>query len=104
MLRLLRAHQLYAKLNKCSFFYIEVHYLGHLVSMEGIAVDPEMIRDIVEWVAPKDVDEVRYFMGLVGYYKRFIKNFPHISYPITHCRGKIRSSNGKMSVRLFLRA
>jgi len=49
--------------------------LGHVVSKEGIAVDPEKIRAIMEWVAPKSVDEVRCFMGLAGYYKRFIKNF-----------------------------
>ena len=66
MLRLLREHQLYAKLIKCSFFHTEVHYLGHVVSMEGNAVDLENIRAIMEWVAPKNVDEVRSFMGLVG--------------------------------------
>ena len=74
-LRLLREHQLYAKLNKCSFFQIEVHYLGHVVSKEGIVVYPEKIRAIMEWVAPKSVDEVRSFMGLAGYYRRFIRNF-----------------------------
>ena len=75
VLRLLKEHQLYAKLNKCSFFQTGVHYLGHVVSKESIVVDPEKIRAIMEWVAPKNVDEVRYFMGLTGYYRRFIKNF-----------------------------
>jgi len=75
VLRLLREHQLYAKLNKCSCFQTEVHYLGHVVSKEGIVVDPEKIRSIMEWVAPKSVDEVRSFIGMVGYYRRFIKNF-----------------------------
>ena len=66
MLRLLREQQLFAKLNKCSFFQTEVHYLGH-VSKEDIAVDPEKIRAIMEWVAPRNVDEMRYFMGLASY-------------------------------------
>jgi len=57
--------------------------LGHVVSKEGIAVDVEKIRAILEWLTPKNLDEVRYFMGLEGYYRRFIKNFSHISYPIT---------------------
>eukprot|EP00253_Pinus_taeda_P003649 PITA_03649 len=83
VLRFLREHQLYSKLNKCSFFQTEVHYLGHVVSKDGIVVDPEKIRSIMEWVAPKNVDDVRSFMGLEGYYRRFIKNFSRIAYPIT---------------------
>lgn len=87
-LRLLRNHRLYAKLNKCSFFQSEIHYLGHVVSKEGIIVDLEKIRVIMEWIAPKRVDEVRYFMGLESHYKRFIRNFSQISYPITPLQRK----------------
>ncbi len=83
MLRLLREHQLYAKLSKCSLFQTKVHYLGHVVSKEGITIDPEKIRAIREWKAPKNVDEVRLFMGLVGYYKGFIGKLSRITYPIT---------------------
>ena len=57
--------------------------LGHVVSKEGIVVDPENIRAIMEWVAPRNVGEFRSFMGLAGYYKRFINKFSQISYPIT---------------------
>eukprot|EP00253_Pinus_taeda_P035497 PITA_35497 len=57
VLRLLREIQLYANLKKRSFFQTEVHYLGHVVSKEGIVVDPEKIRVIMEWVAPRNVDE-----------------------------------------------
>ena len=65
-----------------------MHYLGHVVSRKGIVVDPKKIRVIMEWVAPKNVDEVRYFMGLEGYYRRFIRNFSHIAYPITSLQRK----------------
>ena len=62
----LRDHKLYAKLSKYSLFKIEVHYLGHVVSKAGIAVDPKNIRAIMEWVAPKYVYEVRSFIGSEG--------------------------------------
>ena len=83
MLRLMREDQMYVKLSKCNFFQTEVHYLGHVVSKEGIAVDLEKIRAIMEWLAHIYVDELRYFMGLASYYRRFIKKFSHISYHIT---------------------
>jgi len=63
MLRLVREHQFNSKLSKCSFLPTELHYLGNVVSMEGIAVAPTKIEAMMEWVAPKNVDEVRYFMG-----------------------------------------
>ena len=62
--------------------------MGHVVSKEGITVDPKEIRAIMEWVAPKNVDVVRYFMGLTGYYRRFIRNFSQIAYPITSLQRK----------------
>ena len=83
VLRLLREHPLYAKFNKYSSFQTEVHYLGHVVYKVGIPLDQEKIRAIMEWVAPKILDEVRYFMRLAGYYRRFLRNFSQISYPIT---------------------
>jgi len=88
ILRLLREHKLYAKLRKCSFFWIEVHYLGHVVSKEGIVVDLEKIRVVMEWAAPRNLDEVRSFRGLVGYYKRFIGRFLDTIYPIMSLKRK----------------
>jgi hypothetical protein len=72
VLQVLREHQLYAKLRKCSFYHKKIHYLGHIISEDGIGVDPEKIEAIREWSAPKNVTEVRSFMGLAGYYRIFI--------------------------------
>eukprot|EP00253_Pinus_taeda_P019406 PITA_19406 len=84
----LREHQLYAKLSKCRFFQTKVHYLGHIVTKEGNTVDRERVRTIMEWEAPNNVDKVRSFMGLEGYYKSFIRNFSCIAYPITSLHSK----------------
>ena len=83
VLRLLREHQLYAKLSKCNSFQTKVYYLGHVVSKKGITIDPEKINAIMEWETPRNVDEVRSVMGLEGYYRRFIMSFSLIAYPIT---------------------
>eukprot|EP00253_Pinus_taeda_P015186 PITA_15186 len=89
-LRFLTENQLYAKLSKCNFFQIEVHYLGDVVSKEGIAIDREKIRVIMEWADPKNVDEVRSFMKLAGYYRIFNGNFSCIAYPITSLQRKCK--------------
>jgi len=88
VLRLLREHQLYAKLSKCSFFQTKVHYFWHVVSKDVIAMDPENIRAIMEWATPKNVDEVRSFMRLEDYYKRFIRNFSRTAYLIISLQWK----------------
>jgi hypothetical protein len=84
----LREHQLYAKLSKCSFYQEWIHYLGHIISKYGIEVDPDKIEAIREWSAPRNVMEVRSFMELVGYYRRFITGFSNISHPITSLQRK----------------
>lgn len=70
-------------LSKCSFCEIEVHYLVHVVSKESITVDLENIKAIMEWENYRIVDEVISFMGLAGYYMRFIRNLSQIAYLIT---------------------
>jgi hypothetical protein len=67
VLQVLREHQLYAKLSKCSFYQKKMHCFGHIISKDGIEVDPGKIESIREWSAPKNVTEVRSFMGLAGY-------------------------------------
>jgi hypothetical protein len=88
VLQVLREHQLDAKLSKCSFYQKQIHYLGHIISKDGIAVDPEKIEAIREWSAPKNVTEVRSFMGLAVYYRRFIEGSSKISHPITSLQRK----------------
>jgi hypothetical protein len=88
VLQVLREHQLYAKLHKCSFYQNIIHYLGHIISKDGIAVDPEKIEAIKGWKTPKNVTEVRSFMGLDGYYIRFITGFSRIAHPITFLQRK----------------
>jgi hypothetical protein len=87
-LQVLREHQLYAKLRKCSFYRNQIHYLEHIVSEEGISVDPKNIEANRGWSTPKNVTEVRSFMGLASYYKRFIAGFSKISHPITSLQKK----------------
>jgi hypothetical protein len=68
VLQLLRDHQLYVKFSKCEFYIKEVLFLGHVVSPEGIAVDPSKVKEVLEWKLPTMVSEVRSFLGLADYY------------------------------------
>jgi hypothetical protein len=86
--QVLREHQLYAKFSKCNFFQKQIHYLGHVISKEGVAVDPDKIGSIMEWPTPKEVLDIRSFMGLAGYYRIFIKGFSKIGCPITSLQKK----------------
>src|SRR5512136_986780 len=83
MLGKLREHQLYAKLSKCEFWLSEVKFLGHVISAKGVAVDPETVTAVTDWKQPKTVTQIRSFLGLAGYYRRFIENFSKIARPMT---------------------
>lgn len=91
VLQTLREHQLYAKLSKCDFYKEEIQYLSHVITKEGIAVDPEKINTIMDWPIPKDVADIRSFMGLAGYYRRFVEGFSRVAYPITSLQKKGRT-------------
>ncbi|KAG8481084.1 hypothetical protein CXB51_025832 [Gossypium anomalum] len=83
VLQVLREKQLYAKFSKCEFWLTEVTFLGHMVSAEGIKVDPRKIEAIVEWKPPRSVTEIRSFLGLAGYYRRFVEGFSVLAAPLT---------------------
>jgi hypothetical protein len=75
VLQRLWEHQLYGKFSKCEFWIKEVPFLGHVVSPEGIAVDPSKVKEVLDWKPPTSVPKVWSFLGLAGYYQRFINNF-----------------------------
>jgi hypothetical protein len=81
-LQKLQEHRLYAKLSKCEFWMKQVAFLGHVISKGGISVDPSKVQDVLSWNAPMSVSNIQSFLGLAGYYQRFIKGFSKISKPM----------------------
>jgi hypothetical protein len=83
VLHLLSQHQLFLKQSKCSFGASEVEYLGHLVGKVGVRVDPKKIEAMKDWPHPKTLKILCGFMGLTGYYHKFVKNYGKIKAPLT---------------------
>ena len=79
----LREPRLYAKFSKCEFWLNELIFLGHVVSEKGIAVIPDKVQAILDWKAPETIKEVRSFLGMAGYYRRFIESLSKIAKPMT---------------------
>ena len=102
VLETLRKEQLYEKLSKCEFWLSEVSFLGHIVLKEGIRVDPKKIEVVVEWNPPRNVTKVRSFLGLAGYYRRFVKGFSMIAAPMTRLLQKnVKFEWGEECQRIF---
>ena len=97
-LQVLRDNRLYAKLSKCDFWMKEVNFLGHIISKKGISVDPAKIQTVLEWPTPKTVTDIRSFLGLTGYYRKFIKDFSLIVIPMTRLTRKDINLYGMKSV------
>jgi hypothetical protein len=83
VLQKLQDNQLYAKYSKCEFWIGEVSFLGHIISNGGISVDPTKVKEIMEWRVPTTFTEIWSFLGLAGYYRRFIEGFSKIAKPMT---------------------
>ncbi|GKA02966.1 putative reverse transcriptase domain-containing protein [Tanacetum coccineum] len=83
ILRLLEKEELYAKFSKCEFWLSNIQFLGHVIDSEGIHVDPAKIESIKDWASPKTPTKIRQFLGLAGYYRRFIEGFSKIAKPMT---------------------
>nr|GEW67409.1 putative reverse transcriptase domain-containing protein [Tanacetum cinerariifolium] len=83
ILKLLKEEELYAKFLKCEFWLSKVQFLGHVIDSEGIHVDPAKIEAIKDWESPKTSTEIHQFLGLAGYYRRFIEGFSKIARPMT---------------------
>ena len=91
ILQTLREHRLHAKLSKCQFWLDSVAFLGHIVSVEGVSVDPQKVEAILNWKPPTSVTEIRSFLGLAGYYRKFVEGFSKIAAPLTRLTRKEES-------------
>ncbi|GKF84348.1 putative reverse transcriptase domain-containing protein, partial [Tanacetum coccineum] len=88
ILELLKKEKLYAKFSKCDFWIHIVQFLGHLIDSQGLYVDPTKIKAVKNWASPTTPTEVRQFLGLAGYYRRFIKDFSKIAKSLTELTQK----------------
>ncbi|GJW76443.1 putative reverse transcriptase domain-containing protein [Tanacetum coccineum] len=102
VLEILRQKKLYAKFSKCEFWLQQVAFLGHIVSADGIIMDPSKVEAITKWPRPTTVTEVRSFLGLAGYYRRFVEGFSRLALPLTQLMRKGEKFVWRMSIRRVL--
>jgi hypothetical protein len=84
VLQTLRQHKLYAKSSKCEFSKNELSFLGHVINSDGIKMEPSKVDAVVKWPQPKNIHDIRAFLGLAGYYRRFVKDFSKLASPLTN--------------------
>jgi len=104
VLQKLREHQLYAKLTKCEFWLKVVSFLGHVISNGGVAVSASNVANVLKWNPPQTVSEIMSFLGMAGYYRRFIEGFSSIAKPMTALLEKGKYSSGPTNVKPVLRS
>ena len=85
---MLREQQLFAKFRKCDFFKDRIQYLGYAVSKDGVSVNTNKIKSIMEWHVPKNITDIRSFIGITDYFHKFIEGFFKIAYPISSLQKK----------------
>ena len=88
VLQNLRKHQLFARLKKYEFWLDQISFLGHVVSNDGISIDPGKVEEVLSWKRPTTISKVRSFLGMAGYYRRFIESFSKIALPLTRLTHK----------------
>ncbi|XP_023749296.1 uncharacterized mitochondrial protein AtMg00860-like [Lactuca sativa] len=88
VLEILRAEKLYAKFSICDFWLRKVQFLGYVINQKGISVDPAKVEVVMRWGVPRNTSEILSFLGLAGYYRRFIQDFSKISMPLTRLTKK----------------
>ncbi|CAN4123261.1 unnamed protein product [Withania somnifera] len=98
ILRTPREHKLYAKFSKCEFWLEYVAFLGHIVSKAGVSIDPARFEFVRDWPRPTIVYEIRGFIGLAGYYRRFVEGFSSIAATLTGLTGRVLLFGGRRSV------
>ena len=84
VLKSLQEHELYVKLEKCEFYVQETHFLGFIISPDGIAMDPDRIKTVVEWPVPKSQHDIQIFLGFANFYRRFIEGYSRVVLPLTN--------------------
>ncbi|XP_073030620.1 uncharacterized protein [Primulina eburnea] len=87
-LQTLREKELYAKFKKCEFWLNSVSFLGHVISEAGVSVDPKKVESILDWPKPRNATDIRSFLGLAGYYRKFVEGFSSIAVPLTRLTQK----------------